>query len=71
MIVFSIVNKVLHKNQTIFPNDINSDNYIAHRCTNLSQKILDIHHNGISSITLSWGILLVEVYCMSMTNAFE
>jgi len=42
--VFSVVNKVLHKSQTVLPNNINSDKDMAHCFNNFfCQKILNIH----------------------------
>ena len=53
--VFSVVNKVLHKRQTVLSNIINSDKDMAHCCNHiLFQKILNIH-SGYPSNTLSHG----------------
>ena len=51
--VFSVVNKVLHKSQTVLPNNINSHKNMAHCFNNFfGQKILNIH-SGFQSSTLS------------------
>jgi len=69
--VFSVVNKVLHKSQTVFANNINSDKDMAHCFNNFfCQKILNIH-SGFLSSTLSQGKPLVEESCISMMDTFE
>ena len=69
--VFSVVNKVLHKSQTVLPNNINSDKDMAHCFNNFfCQKILNIH-SGFQSSTLSQGKPLVEESCISMMDTFE
>ena len=66
--VFSFVNKVLHKSQTVLPNIINSETNMAH-CFNI-KKILNIH-SGFDSRTFSQGKPLVEESCISMMDTFE
>ena len=61
--VFSVVNKLLHKSQTVLPNNINSDKDIAH-CFN---NFLNIH-SGFRSSTLSQGKPLVDESCISMMD---
>ena len=64
--VFSVVNKVLHKSQTVLPNNINSDKDMAHCFNNFfCQKILNIH-SGLQSSTLSQGKPLVEESSISI-----
>jgi len=63
--------KVLHKSQTVLPNNINSDTDMAHCFNNFfCQKILNIH-SGFQSSTLSQGKPLVEESCISMMDTFE
>ena len=67
--VFSVVNKVLHKSQTVLPNNINSDKDMSHCFNNVfCQKILNIHI-GFQSSTLSQGKPLVEESCISIIVA--
>ena len=69
--VFSVVNKALHKSQTVLPNNINSDKDMVHCFNNFfCQKILNIH-SGFQSSTLSQGNPLVEEFCMSMMDTIE
>jgi len=65
------VNKVLHKSQTVLPNNINSDKDMAN-CFNsfFCQKIINIH-SGFQSSTLSQDTPLVEESCISMMDTFE
>jgi len=51
--VFSVVNKVLHKGQTVLPNNINSDKDMSHCFNNFfCQKIVNIRDGFPSSILL-------------------
>ena len=68
--VFSDVNKVLHKSQTVLPNIIDSNKYMAHCFNNFCQKILNIH-GGFPSSSLSHGMPLVEESWMSMRDTFK
>ena len=69
--VFSVVNKVLHKSQTVLPNNINSDKDMAHCFNNFfCQNILNIH-SGFHSNTLSQGKPLVEESCIFIMDTFE
>jgi len=62
MTVFSVVNKVLHKSQTVFRNNINSDRDIAHCFDNfLYQNILNIL-SGFPSSPLSQGMQVHDGY---------
>jgi len=69
--VFSVVNKVLHKRQTVLPNNINSDKNMAHCFNNFfGQKILNID-SGFHSSTVSQVKPLVEEFCISMMDTFD
>ena len=65
------MNKVLHKSQTVLPNNINSGKDMAHCFNNFfCQKILNIHR-GFHSSTLSQDKPLVEESCIAMMDTFE
>jgi len=69
--LLSVVNKVLHKSQTVLPNNINSDKYMAHCFNNFfCTKILNIHSGFHSSNSLQ-GKPLVEESCISIMDTFE
>jgi len=69
--VFNVVNKVLHKSQTVLPNNINSDKHMTHYFNNnFCQKVLNIN-SGFHSSTLSQDKPLVEESCMSMMDTFD
>ena len=70
-IFFSFVNKVLHKSQTVLPNNINSEKDMAHCFNNFfCQNLLNIHI-GFHSSTLSQGKPLVEESCISMIDILD
>ena len=58
--VFSVVNKVLSKCQTI----INSDKYMVHCFSNFTCQMIVNIHDGHPFSTISQGVPLVEVSCM-------
>jgi len=69
--VFSVLNKLSHKTQTVLLNNINSDKDMAHCFNNFfCQNILNIH-SGFHSSTLSQGKPLVEESCISVMDTFE
>ena len=62
---------ILHKSQTVLPNNIISDKDMAHCFNNFCQKILINVHSGFHFSTLSQGKPLVEESCISMMDTFE